>query len=122
MKLRIQKDTLRLRLSKSEVARLHESGSIEETTHFDEGTLTYTIRKNPSGEFHAELAEGTIMVQAPAEMVDRWATSDETGIEARAGALHIVVEKDFRCLNGPRPEDPPDTYPHPGKRARKDSE
>jgi hypothetical protein len=114
MKLRIQGNSLRFRLTRSEVARLYEDGTIAETTHFGVGhSLTYRLRKAGAGTgVRAELADGVITVSAPASAVDSWATSDEVGIAARDGVLRIAIEKDFRCLTR-REEDEVDAYPHP---------
>jgi len=104
MKLRIQGDSLRLRLNRSEVARLHESGIVEETAHFGTGSsLTYRIRKRKvEGDIRAEWTDGSITVHVPATTVDGWATSDDVGISARDGVLRIAIEKDFRCLTRPK--------------------
>jgi hypothetical protein len=116
MKLRMQGDSLRLRLTRSEVAGLHERGMVEETAHFVGGNgLTYRIRKGAGDDVRAELTDGTITVHVPAGTVDSWATSDEVGIGARDGVLRIAIEKDFRCLTRPREEDEPDAYPHPAE-------
>jgi hypothetical protein len=120
MKLRIQGNSLRFRLTRSEVARLSEDGLIAETTHFGVGhSLTYRLRKEAStgeADVRAELANGVITVSAPAAEVDKWATSDEVGIAARDGILRIAIEKDFRCLIR-RVEDEIDAYPHPVEQA-----
>ena len=115
MKLRIQGNSLRFRLTRPEVARLQEGG-VEETTHFGVGRcLTYRLRKEAAGSaVRAELADGAITVLAPAGMVDRWAGSDEVGIAGRDGVLRIAIEKDFRCLTR-RAEDEADAYPHPAE-------
>jgi hypothetical protein len=113
MKLRIQGNSLRFRLTRSEVARLHEEGLVEETTQFAAGRLAYQIRKDPTlADVRAQLTDGTIAISAPAGTVDIWATSDEVGIAARDGVLRIAIEKDFRCLTR-RDEDEADAYPHP---------
>jgi len=119
MKLRIQGNSLRYRLTRPEVVRLHEDGIIEETAHFGIGrNLTYRIRKGASATgIHAELVDGTITVDAPAGIVDNWATSDEVGIAARDGALRIAIEKDFRCLTRRAEEDEAGAYPHPAEPA-----
>jgi hypothetical protein len=116
MKLRIQGDSLRLRLTRSEVAGLHESGMVEQTAHFAGGHgLTYQILKGAGAAIRAELAEGAITVHVPAGAVEAWAMSDEVGLAARDGALRIAIEKDFRCLTRPREEEEPDAYPHPAE-------
>jgi hypothetical protein len=117
MKLRIQGDSLRFRLTRSEVAKLYEDGLIAETTNFVGHSLTYRLRKEPGGSgVRAELADGTITVSAPAGAVDQWASSDAVGITARYGVLRIAIEKDFRCLTR-REEDEADAYPHPVEQA-----
>jgi hypothetical protein len=117
MKLRIQGNSLRFRLTRSEVATLDEDGVIAETTHFGANPLTYRLRKDAGGVgVRAELADGVITVSAPAGEVHTWATSDEVGITARDGDLRIAIEKDFRCLTR-REEDEPDAYPHPVEQA-----
>ena len=116
MKLRIQGNSLRFRLTRSEVARLQQSASVEETAHFSvERGLTYRIRKSPGGEIRAELTDGAITVEVPAGIVDGWAASDDVGINARDGKMRIAIEKDFRCLTRPREEDAQDAYPHPAE-------
>ena len=119
MKLRIQGNSLRLRLTRSEVAGLHDTGLVEQTTNFAAGqTLTYRIRARDRGELiHAELTDGAITVDVPAPTVVAWATSDGVGISSRDGMLSIAIEKDFRCLTRPR-EDELDAYPHPAEPAR----
>jgi hypothetical protein len=114
MKLRIQGNSLRFRLTRSEVASLSEDGLIAETTHFGAGhSLTYRLRKEAGGvDVRAELADGVITVSAPAWTVDKWAMSDEVGIATQDGVLRINIEKDFRCLTR-REEDESDAYPHP---------
>jgi hypothetical protein len=113
MKLRIQGNSLRFRLTRSEVAGLHESAIIEETTYFSvDSGLTYRIRKGAGGDIRAEFTDGAITVHVPANMIDGWATSDNVGINARDGQLRIAIEKDFRCLTR-REEDEADAYPHP---------
>jgi hypothetical protein len=113
MKLRIQGNSLRFRLTRPEVATLNQDGLVEETTGFPSGRLVYRIRKDAvRAEVRVELADGTITVYAPSGTVENWATSDEVGIAARDGLLRIAIEKDFRCLTR-REEDEADAYPHP---------
>jgi hypothetical protein len=120
MKLRIQGNSLRLRLTRSEVVGLHRNGVIEETTQFSiGGSLTYRIQRRASIQnIQAEVADRTITVYVPAGALDAWATSDDVGLAARDGVLKIAIEKDFRCLTRPREEEgEADAYPHPAERA-----
>jgi hypothetical protein len=97
MKLRIQGNSLRFRLTRSEVAKLHDDGVIAETTHFGVGhSLTYRLRKGTDAvDVRAELADGVITVSAPTAAVHQWATSDQVGIAARDGVLRIPSRRIF---------------------------
>jgi hypothetical protein len=115
MKLRLQGNSLRLRLTRSEVARLRDQGVVEEAAFFNSGgNLTYRIRDCEGTEpICADFGGGAISVLIPAETVRSWADGDAVGLYAQDGALRIAVEKDFRCLT--RVEEEPDAYPHPAQ-------
>ena len=118
MKLRFQGDSLRLRLTRSEVAKLHDSGEVSETVTFRSGgALKYCLRTSAGAEaVQAERIDGNIFVSAPLAMVQRWVTSDEVGIYERDGELNIAIEKDSRCLRRTEDIRESDAYPHPGER------
>jgi hypothetical protein len=113
MKLRIQGNSLRLRLTKPEVARLSSHGMVEAVVSFRSGdSLTYRIQSRAGSEpLGADYSGGAITVTAPTGTVRAWANGDEVGIYAQDGDLKIAVEKDFRCLT--RTEEEPDAYPNP---------
>ena len=122
MKLRIRGDSLRFRLAQGEVARLLAGGRVSESVHFSGGVgdaLTYSLQSSKSvAQVRARFAGREIEVDLPQVFVSHWADSDEVGIESTqpigdGKRLHIMVEKDFRCLQ-PRPEeDERDNFPHP---------
>src|SRR5262245_6427485 len=100
MKLRLQGNSLRLRLTRSEVSRLYQQGVVEETAQFRTGNrLTYRIRRRSGASvIQADLRDGAISVHVPADTVDVWAGSDEVSLNAQDGVLRIKIEKDYRCL------------------------
>jgi hypothetical protein len=110
MKLRIKGDALRLRLSRTEVARLVEVGSVTETIHFAPGSsLEYSVAVG--SELSVAYAENHIAVTLSAVEVRAWAQSDQKWIYGEAGgALTVTVEKDFACLD--RDADNVDTLPN----------
>lgn len=126
MKLRLRDDTLRLRLTRSEVAALADQGRVEARTRLGGASLLYAVEASDETEAPgARLAlashRAELVVHLPGPRVRAWAQSDEEGIygeqeirNGSPGSLQIAVEKDFRCLT-PRDEaeDPPDAYPHP---------
>jgi uncharacterized protein DUF7009 len=123
MKLRIKGDSLRLRISPSEVSRLLLAGRIEETIHFgpdDEAKLTYSVMTS-SGQgsvITVRHVAQDIAVVIPLGQVRAWADSEQVGIygsiSTGAGQLELALEKDFACLDQSNEENR-DTYPHPGK-------
>jgi hypothetical protein len=118
MKLRIQGNSLRLRLTQPEVTLLHRDGAVEETVQFrGDAKLIYRLQKSAGdGEIEANLAGATVSITIPARAVDAWATSNGVRIEARDGALNIAIEKDFRCLSRSAGEEP-DAFPNPAQSA-----
>lgn len=117
MKLRIQGNSLRLRLTRSEVAILGGQGEVSEDIRFRSGgTLTYCLQKRTDAEaVEADLATGFMAISVPAAAVERWVNSDEVGIYGQDGDLRIAVEKDFRCLTRAADEQEADAYPHPAE-------
>ena len=115
MKLRLQGNALRLRLTRSEVARLRDHGTVEEAASFTSGgSLAYRIQsRNATEPLHAEFSGGVISILIPTGTVRAWADGDEVGLYAQDGVLQIAVEKDFRCIT--RAEEEPDAYPHPAQ-------
>ena len=121
MKLRIRGNSIRLRLGQSEVYRLALSGVVEELTIFGSGLgqrLGYEIRAaKDETVVRASFDGGRIVVHVPAEMINRWAGSDQVGIYAMQptdrGELAIVIEKDFVCIDGDSGESQDDAFPNP---------
>ncbi|HEX5832176.1 MAG TPA: hypothetical protein VFY16_14430 [Gemmatimonadaceae bacterium] len=123
MKLRIKGNTLRLRLTRSEVARLSDTGRVEDAIAFgaEPGeTLTYALEASPDAPtVGARLADGRITVRLPADAARRWVDTDQVGIEAeqrtgagdREAALQILVEKDWACIDGREVD--ADAFPNP---------
>jgi hypothetical protein len=113
MKLRLQGNSLRLRLTKSEVARLTTNGAVEWSASFNSGdSLTYRIQTGAAaGPLRAHFGGGAITVTAHEVAVRAWADGDDVGLYAQDGDMTIAVEKDFRCLT--RVQDEPDAYPNP---------
>ena len=114
MKLRIKGDTLRLRLLRSEVQRLVETCSVEETVHFAPGQeLRYALRMCDADAMTAEFDGGCITVRVPAKVAAEWAAGDMVGLyAAMSGGMTIAVEKDFACVDRDD-EERADSYPNP---------
>jgi len=119
MKLRIKNSSIRLRLTKTEVNRFAESGSISAVTPFGGGrTLTYTLQSSDTADaVTASFEDARISVNVPRAMAHHWASTDDVGIrvdqEAGGELLQILIEKDFQCLHKENARRNADAYPHP---------
>ncbi len=120
MKLRIRGNSLRLRLTRTEVASLADSGEVCERTAFGgDSELRYCLRSDAeASRITARFADARIDVIVPAAIVSRWAASEQVSIESEQpigsnDRLTLLVEKDFACLVERPGEDDSDAYPHP---------
>ncbi|MGO8816791.1 MAG: DUF7009 family protein [Terriglobia bacterium] len=115
MKLRIQGNSLRLRLTRNEVAQLHDCGRVESSIEFGPGrTLAYALEGAPqAASVIASFDGGAIIVAVPTPLITKWAGSDEISIEGSVqSGVQVLIEKDFQCLHKPNHHDP-DAYPNP---------
>lgn len=120
MKLRILGDSLRLRLSQSDVRELSDRGRVQETIHFGPGAaLTYALVVGTAGpKLEAGYEGDTITVRIPEGDARRWIDTEQVALCAEQPlrddvALRVLIEKDFQCLV-PRPgEEDADGFPHP---------
>ena len=122
MKLRIRGNSLRLRLTKGEVATIGEGGAVEETVEFGSDTaqqLVYAIKvKNSIENPTAVFDHGRITIFIPNVQAEKWARTNQIGIEAEKPidgekTLRILIEKDFSCLEPRAGEEDADTFAHP---------
>ena len=119
MKLRLQFNSIRLRLKRSEVDQLANTGRVEEKIILGQSTtFLYVLETCTSvSSPQSHLAADSLVVQLPPALVTQWANSDQVGIEGRQAtgseaSLQILVEKDFACLDRTE-EDNFDTFPNP---------
>lgn len=114
MKLRIKGNSLRLRLSKTEVQKLVEEGEVFESAHIMNETFVYGAKLGGNEGIEASLVQNRIIVSLQRDMVTNWDKNEEVGFEATTDqGLLIVVEKDFQCLNHREGEDESDLHINP---------
>jgi hypothetical protein len=125
MKLRIQGQSIRLRLTQREVAKLVAEGNVSESVRFSEREhdhFTYTLEaRQGASTVSASYSDGHVRVTVPMPSAKQWANTDDVGIEqtevvCEGTELSITIEKDFRCLQ-PRPQDD-DNFPNPEQTAK----
>jgi hypothetical protein len=114
MKLRIRGNTVRARLSQSEVAAFAENGSIEDTTDFGNGQrLVFALSARDVSAPDATFIHGRIEITIPAKTMKDWANSDQIEIAGETETIKLLIEKDFKCLTPREGDEDHDTFPHP---------
>ena len=119
MKLRIKGNSLRVRLTRTEVLRLAEGGSVESETDFGNQAFRYgVIARSNEPAISAFCESNSILVRVPASAAAKWADGNEIGLygeqpTSTGDVLTIAVEKDFRCLDPRRDEDESDHFDNP---------
>jgi hypothetical protein len=122
MKLRVKNNSVRLRLTQTEVARLSENGRIEEAIEFGvqpHQRFVYALEiSSKTEEIQAKLENNRIAIFIPKTQADRWTQSAQTGMETEQNigdgkTLRLLIEKDFACLEPRKGEDDADAFPHP---------
>ncbi|MFK7983205.1 MAG: hypothetical protein AB8G86_24710 [Saprospiraceae bacterium] len=122
MKLRIKGNSVRLRLTQSEVQQLATEGKVTEILKFGPTAfrqLNYTVQKSDSTFIGASYNLNEITVMLPTSIADDWVHSDKISLEQTINAegeeILILIEKDFKCLKARPNEEERDMYPHPAE-------
>lgn len=119
MKIRIKGNSIRYRLTQSEVKTLAETGHLAEETCFGpEQKFGYALKaKAGISGLQANFDGGTITMFIHADAAQNWPASDQVGfeneVEISPGVfLKLLLEKDFACLDETS-EDQADNFPNP---------
>ena len=108
MKLRVQGNSLRMRLSEAEVSQFGQTGRVEETIQFgpeEDQILRYVLAKTTTASgLSISFTNNTVTVQVPEVIAWGWVNSDRNGFEEKIingteKGLKITVEKDLDCLH-----------------------
>ncbi len=98
MKIRWTGESVRLRITPTELETLGAGGPLEETLSIPGGT--WRVRVAVTGESLSIRADGeTVVVQIPPDQVALLAEPDREGVYAHAPELRLLVEKDFPCAH-----------------------
>jgi len=121
VKLRIHDNSLRYRLTRTEVDALASDGSVTASVSFPNGSrLEYSIETSSmTGQPRADYSSGRLVVQIPQAAARQWAATEQVSIRSgqplEDGELSILVEKDFACLTPREGEGEAEMFPHPLK-------
>lgn len=119
MKIRIKGNSVRLRVTRSELTLFAEQGMVSESTRFPHAEFHYflCVKPDSDGPLSASFAENTITVWMPESQRKVWVQTETVGFEqnmplSENEQLYILVEKDFACLDNTE-EDQSDQFPNP---------
>ena len=119
MKLRIRGNSVRIRLSQSEMARLAADGAVEDAVAFAPGErLGYRVVVREDADAAAAYESDRVTITLPRARFERWLLPEEVSIRAEQplggeDRLLILVEKDFTCLTPRQGEEDSDLFPNP---------
>ena len=103
-------------MNRLEVENLAAGGSLEERVEFPGGArLSYILESTSEPAGAATFRDGIIRVSAPEWEMKDWARGEAIGlyfqVRVDQAALHVAIEKDLECMEGPREERDPDAFP-----------
>ncbi|MEM9558347.1 MAG: hypothetical protein AAGC60_29105 [Acidobacteriota bacterium] len=121
MKLRIQGNSIRLRLKQGEVDELSRHGRVADrlTLGPDGQHLDYGLEVDESASVLGLRSTATeITVLLPLERAAVWTSTELVGLDGAVdigdeGEVTLLIEKDFTCLHQRPGEDESDNYPNP---------
>ena len=112
MKLRIKSNSLRYRLTRSDVDKLSREGYLEDQINFAGTPLIYAIQLTDGQELTSSYIDNKITMCMSRKMIVELTDSDRVGFKNNNSRLELLVEKDFTCLDNVD-EDQSDNYPNP---------
>jgi hypothetical protein len=120
LKLRVLDNSIRLRLTRSEVDSLNAEGLVRGRVRFaGSNTFDYVLESSPATvKPEAHISNNVLTVRVPILDIQNWAGSEQVSIDSQQGLddgeqLRILIEKDFACLAPREGEDETDMFPHP---------
>ena len=91
MKLRIKGNSLRIRVTKSEVDYFTKENYLEEKTEFGIASFIYAMQSSADAKnISATFAENKITLLLPTAVAKEWATTNQVGIEVKWKLATII--------------------------------
>ena len=112
MKIRIKHNSVRYRLTQSDVAALAKEKKLSDSVDFGLQQFIYELQVVDDYALSSTFSNNTITIYIPQKMVTELVETDKTGFEDERHLPHLLVEKDFVCLDDVA-EDQADNYPNP---------
>ncbi len=127
MKIRIKGNSIRYRLTKTDIINFKTAGFIEESTEFlNSPSFHYRLESKAGIEnMEASFSGNTICIFVPEGIADEWTSTEVVGFNTEMNIgdgkeLFLLIEKDFVCLDQTL-EDQSDNYKNPNENILDDS-
>lgn len=126
MKLRIKGNSIRFRLTKSEVDHFGKNGKVEEVVELGatpDQHFRYALHRSAeTDDIQVAYQDNALAVSLPDHLALDWVSTDRVGIEEENVQVHgnpvgVLIEKDFQCLHRDASEEP-DNYANPQQTIR----
>jgi hypothetical protein len=118
MKVRIQGNSIRMRLSKSNVEQLIAQGVWTEQIAWGAEKLCYSVERDEDAtQMTSTFIDNKITIHIPKSFLEDWDINDIVGFSEEQSLpndniLYILVEKDFKCTDNTN-QDQSDFYENP---------
>jgi hypothetical protein len=120
MKVRILGNSIRFRLRQKEVSQFQEKGNFKEIISFGPGNtnqLSFVLKQGSCTALDISFRSNTVTIEVPGSVCNKWTNTGLVGFEgtidtAAGQTIKILVEKDFKCLDGSDAENE-DAYQNP---------
>jgi len=117
MKLRIKGNSIRYRLTKTDIDTFAQEGVVEERTEIGPSLFIYSLQRSDESTLSAMLENNKITIYMPEAMANEWINTERVGYDHHislpsGNKLYLLLEKDFKCLDETI-EDQSDNYENP---------
>lgn len=105
MKLRCTSNSIRIRVRKSDIAKLLTNARVQESVYLGNDALfSFSLSFTEADAIKTEMSNNHLEVKVPIAQGTEWVNSEVVGIEldkilGNGEKLHILIEKDFPCLD-----------------------
>lgn len=122
MKLRIRRNSVRVRMDRRDLAELIEQGRVIDVLRFGPGsahTFTYAVLIGAAspGSPRVDYANGLLVVTIDPVAAQLWAVGTRVGFDEEqavdGGTVRVILEKDFACLDRPAEDAEEDAWAFP---------
>ena len=119
MKLRIRGNSIRFRISITELETLSSGLALRESTNFGDTELVYAVQPADCRQMSATFENNTITLMLPTRFIADWSANNVVGFEemfsvGNKQTLKLLIEKDYKCLDVST-EDQSDFFDNPSK-------